>query len=417
MRRRTFLKAAAAAGLTVVSPIAATREAKAQAAGLHGGPYFMFIQCDGGWDPTSLIDPKGDVEGMNRYATDAIEMAGNIAYAPVADHATFFQKHFEKTLVVNGIDMSTNGHEQGRRYTWSGRLNEGHPSLGAMVAAKLGPALPLAYITNGGYTFTGGLVAGTQADERSLNAFQKLAYTNKIRTDRDETFHTEFASERIQAAADARLQRKMDLTKLPRKRAAMDALYTARLGEAELKEVLGFLPTDLNNNNALIRQAQVALAAFKSGLGISVTMRTGGFDTHSDHDNRHIPRLSGVLEACDFIFEEAERLGIADQVFVAVGSDFGRTPGYNNGNGKDHWSINSMMLMGHGVPGNRVIGASDPRHRPLTINPQTKALDENGIRLKPEHVHAAIRKLAGIERDPLSLQFPLDMGEDINLFG
>ncbi len=418
MRRRTFLKAAAAAGLTVVSPIATTREAKAQAGGLHRGPYFMFIQADGGWDPTSLCDPKGDAEGMNRYATDAIEMAGNIAYAPVANHAEFFQKHFNRLMVVNGIDMSTNGHEQGRRYTWSGRLNEGHPSLGAMVAAKLGPALPLAYITNGGYTVTNGLVAGTQADERSLNAFQKLAYTNRINPDNEgNTFHSEFAMDRIRQAADNRLSDKMEKTKLPRRRKAMDALHTARLGESELKEVLGFLPTDLNNNNGLVRQAQVALAAFKSGLGISVTMRTGGFDTHSDHDNRHIPRLSLILEALDFIFDEAERLDIADQVFVAVGSDFGRTPGYNNGNGKDHWSINSMMLMGHGVPGNTVIGASDPRHRPLTINPTTKALDENGIRLRPEHVHAAIRKLAGIERDPLALQFPLDMGEDINLLG
>lgn len=110
-------------------------------------------------------------------------------------------------------------------------------------------------------------------------------------------------------------------------------------------------------------------------------------------------------------------MGIADRVFVAIGSDFGRTPGYNGGNGKDHWSVNSMILMGAGVPGNRVIGASGPRHQLMQVNPQTlEVVESGGVRLRPDHVHAAIRKLAGLERDPLSLRYPLQE-EDINLLG
>lgn len=413
MKRRTFLKAAAAAGLTVVSPLA-SREAKAQATGLHAGPFFMFIQADGGWDPTHLCDPKGDVEGMNRYPTDAIGMAGNIAYAPVDNHQAFFEKHNQRLMVVNGIDMSTNGHEQGRRYTWSGKLNEGNPSLAAMIAAKLNPALPMAYITNGGYDETNGIVGATRAER--VDTIPKIAYTNRINPNNENTFHSDFAAERIKAASDARLEARMAATKLSRRRKAMDALHTARLGEAELKEVLQYLPEDLNNNNGLINQAQVALAAFKAGLGVSVTMRMGGFDTHNDHDNRHIPRLGRILEALDFIFDEAERMQIVDQLFVGVGSDFGRTPGYNGNNGKDHWSINSMMLMGHGVPGNTVIGETDPRHRPMSINPDTLETDENGIRIRPEHVHAAIRRLAGVERSPLALQFPVNVETELDLF-
>ncbi len=415
MHRRTFLKAAAAAGLSVAAPVALTpREARAQAGGLHEGPYYFFIHARGGWDPTSLMDPKGDAEGMNRYPTDGILQSGNIRYAPLEFQQEFFEKHFDKTLIINGIDMSTNGHEQGTRYTFSGRLNEGHPSLAAMIAAKSGPALPMAYITNGGYDVTNGIIAPTRAE--NVDTIPRIAYSNKIRPDQDAQFHSDYAMERIRAASDERLAADQQKVALPHVRSAMAALHTARLGEAELKDVLQYLPQDMNGNG-LQDQAAVALAAFRAGLGVSVNMQRGGFDTHSNHDNNHIPRLADILRAVDYIWENAETMGIADKIVVVVGSDFGRTPRYNNNNGKDHWSVNSMMLMGAGIPGNKVIGASDEGHRPLMVNPQSLALDENGVRLRPEHVHHSLRKLAGFERDSLSLQFPLDMQETLPLFG
>ena len=414
MHRRTFLKAAAAAGLAVAAPIALSpRDARAQSTGLYDGPYYFFIHAAGGWDPTSLCDPKGDANGVNRYPTNAIEQAGNISYAPVEGMAAIFQKHYEKMMVVNGIDMSTNGHEQGTRYTFSGKLAEGHPSLAAMIAAKAGPALPMSYITNGGYDITNGIIAPTRAD--NVDTIPRIAYSNRIRPDGDATFHSDYAMERITKAADERLVAQQQKVALPHVRTAMAALHTARLGEAELRDVLQYLPD--NPGNGLEGQAQVALAAFRAGLGVSVNMRRGGFDTHGNHDNNHLPRLVDVMNSIDFIWTQAEAMGIADKIVVVVGSDFGRTPGYNGNNGKDHWSVNSMLLMGAGIPGNKVIGASDDGHRPLMVNPQTLALDENGVRVRPEHVHYALRKLTGFERDPLSLQFPLEMQEQLPLFG
>lgn len=412
MHRRTFLKAAAAAGLSVAAPIALSpRDARAQIAGLHDGPYWFFIHAAGGWDPTSLCDPKGDANGMNRYATGDIGQAGNIRYAPVEFQEEFFQKHYQRMMVVNGIDMSTNGHETGTRYTWSGRLNEGYPSLAAMIAAKTGPALPMSYITNGGYDVTNGIIAPTRAE--NVDTIPRIAFSNRINPNGDGQFHSDYAMERINMAGEERLEAMKQKVKLPHVRSAMAALYTARLGEQELKDVLQYLPQDAGNG--LEGQASVALAAFRAGLGVSVNMRMGGFDTHGDHDNRAIPRLATVLRSIDFIWEQAETMGIADKIIVVVGSDFGRTPGYNGGNGKDHWSVNSMMLMGAGIPGNRVIGASDEGHRPLMVNPQTLELDPNGVRIRPEHVHSALRGLAGFERDPFSLQFPLEMQEQLPL--
>ena len=66
--------------------------------------------------------------------------------------------------------------------------------------------------------------------------------------------------------------------------------------------------------------------------------------------------------------QEAERLGIADRFNIIVGSDFARTPWYNDGNGKDHWSIGSMMFMGSDIQGGRVIGGTDNGQLPLAVN-------------------------------------------------
>ena len=74
----------------------------------------------------------------------------------------------------------------------------------------------------------------------------------------------------------------------------------------------------------------------------------------------------------------------------------GRTPNYNAGNGKDHWSIGSAMFLGRGIKGNRVIGATDEKQFTVPVDPQTLKLDKDkGIRVHPEHVHESLR-VAGI---------------------
>jgi hypothetical protein len=97
---------------------------------------------------------------------------------------------------------------------------------------------------------------------------------------------------------------------------------------------------------------------------------------------------------------------------VIVQSEMGRTPTYNNGNGKDHWSIGSIMFLGHGIKGNRVLGATDEKQFQVPINPQTLAIDrEQGARVRPEHIHTALRELAGIAEHPASKKFPLGVPE------
>lgn len=420
MDRRDFLKAAGLAGLGIVSPFG-VRTARAQEEGPYTGPFFVLVNAAGGWDPTSFCDPKGraneeESDPMNYYFTGDIGQAGNIRYAPVAGNQAFFEKHYQKIMVINGVDTTTNGHDSGSRHTWSGRLAEGYPALGAFLSASVAASKPLAFISNGGFDETQGLVAPTRTGD--TGSLTRIAYPNRLDPSNESSeLFTPATQARLQAAQRARLDRMQERQRLPRLKKAMGALYVARSGENEIQRLTEFMPTDLDrSNNGLIRQAQVALAAYRAGVCASVNLSTGGFDTHGDHDNRHFPSLQRITEGVDFLWEEAARQGIADKLVVVVGSDFGRTPGYNAQNGKDHWSITSMMLMGQGVPGNRVVGSTTDRHRPIAVDPTTLAPSEAGVRIKPGHVHRAIRQLAGLTGSSLDRLFPI-VEEDVPLLG
>ncbi len=116
--------------------------------------------------------------------------------------------------------------------------------------------------------------------------------------------------------------------------------------------------------------------------------------------------LAGIA----YVMRRAEELKIRDKLVVVIQSEMGRTPNYNKGDGKDHWSIGSIMFMGAGIKGNRVIGATDGGQFLIPINAQTLAAEPDktkGLRVRPEHIHQALREFAGIEKHPFCQRYPL----------
>lgn len=419
MDRRDFVKLAGLAGLSVVTPTGAWAQSSEP-----GGPYWLFVHAGGGWDPTSLCDPKGAASAeeenpMNHYLAGDIGEVGNIRYAPVAWNREFFEKNYRRTLVLNGVDTQTNSHDAGTRHTWSGKLGEGYPSLAALIAGLQARERPMSFISNGGYDNSGGLVAPTRTG--NIGAISRIAHPNAIDGNAEgPKFHTDATAERIASALDRRrahLKRSFDL---PKAHSGISQLFSARVGRNEVKRLSEFLPAEFHPGQ-IQRQAQVAMAAFKAGIGKSANLTIGGFDTHGNHDDAHFPRMAALMEGVSFAWEEAERQGVADELVVMVSSDFGRTPGYNDGNGKDHWSITSVLLMGKGVPGNKVVGVTDESHRPVPLDPNTlkpAADPEKGIRIQPKHIHRALRRLAGLDDNVTANQlFPLLDAEDLDLLG
>ena len=424
MKRRDFVRMTATAGGMLVC--GGVRLALAQQA--FSGPFWLFIEARGGWDPTSFCDPKGRGLGpngdINNYDQNDIGQAGNIRYAPPPDsfvndttlysNADFFQAHFQRLVVINGINHATNSHSVGRTASWTGSRALNYPSIAALIASEEAPDLSLPFVANSSAesSKTNGLVPRSVVRGGDLNAIREIAFPNRTNVSQNAEYHSAGARTLIDAATAARRQRQMNEQRLLRVQNAIAGHDAARNRDATSLQafVNGLNATSQPNayvdsrSNArrLFDQAQTAFAAFEAGAAATAQIDMGGFDTHDDHDARHYPRLMDYLAAVDNIIDDANARGIGDNLIVVMASDFARTNKYNSDAGKDHWSHTSMMVWGapaH-LQGNRVVGATDDNQRSLMVNPNTLAIDNNGVELSPEYMHQALRSLAGIANNP-----------------
>ena len=430
--RRHFLQLLAGAGLMAGLPLPLRSLASGGSFTPYTGPFFVSIEASGGWDVTSFCDPKQN-PAINHWASNGTTQSiggSSIQYAPFAHNQRFFTRLHPHMLVVNGIDSQTNAHQAGQRHNWSGRIAEGYPSFAALAAAVYGPELPLAYLSNGGYNQTAGTINYVlMQDPGALN---KLVYQDQFldagsNWDAAKYFHRQNTRDIIRRYQAERLERLLAAQPhmASRMQAALQQFALAK-GNQQLLELLAqYVPQTLVDYvdddgywNPLRRQAQIALAAYQSGLCVSTDLVTWGFDTHANHDADHTAALRRLQNGVEYLWTEAERLGIDDKLVVMISSDFSRTPSYNDGNGKDHWPISSTLFMSKNAAwANRAVGLTTASHEARLVNPDTLAIDDtNGILLQPKHMQQAMRRLAGIAEHPVCQRFPLD-AEDVNLFG
>ena len=423
MDRRDFIKLAGSVGLGVVAGSSIAGHAKSDEP--FKGPYWMMFNASGGWDVTSVCDPKGAISAteadtgnpMNHYLNGEIETHGLFQCPPASmfpEVSEFFAANKDRLMVINGIDFATNSHDAGSRTAWSGTLTEMKPAFAALVAGVYAPTQPMSFITYGGYDISAGVVAVTRAG--SPDTLKKIAFPSIINPggDNEEAFHTTGAQSLLTKYRDERLLEMQAKQQLPRLNEKLGLLYMARTGQNQLKKLIDFLPDPISNG--IMGQVEIAIAAMQAGVCVAANFSVGGFDTHGNNDEGQANALGNLLPAVTYAYEYAQsKTQTADNMRVMVAGDFGRTPRYNMGNGKDHWSISSMMLMGKGIP-NKLVGGTDEEHNPLGVNPATLAIEKNGMRITPGHVHRALRKLAGIDQNPLMAKFPLKEPEDMPFF-
>ena len=369
------------------------------------------------------MDPKGVNEINRLYKAGDILTQGNHRLAPSAKHIQagmsneeFFKKYSDDLLVLNGLDYSVNNHSPCSRYMATGKLDSlAYPTFAALVAACKGPEVPLAFLTFGNYSATGNLVA--MARVPYLNSLTRLANADGVQGNARSPYHDDFVTDRIERALQKQLQARISSVRLPRVERSQSMLYAAQINSKALQRVTPYIPKS-SPKERLSQQADIALAAFKAGVCVSANLSIGQFDSHANYDPDQMKLIPEFLAGIDYLVSKSEELKIRDKLVVIIQSEMGRTPNYNKGNGKDHWSIGSIMFVGEGIQGNRVIGATDEKQFLVPINPKSLATDaENGIRVRPEHIHASLRQIAGIGDHPFSKQFPLQVPNDEQLRG
>lgn len=424
--RRDFLKWCAAAGLSLAAPLRYPLAALAQdkkELPVYEGPFYVVCNASGGWDTTYLMDPKG-ASGINRlYAEGDILTEGNLRYAPTAKHKTeglsnedFFARYAKELLVLNGLDYSVNNHSPCSRYMATGNLDSlAYPTFAALVAACQGADCPLAFLTFGNYSATGNLVPMSRVPY--IPSLRLLANADAVGGTPQHPYHDDFVTDHIDRALADQHERRAMQKQLPRRERSENMLYAAQWNSQALSRVTPHIPKDIPKD-PLSQQAEIALASFKAGVCVSANLSIGQFDSHQKNDEDQMKLLPRFLESVDYLLRRAEELQIREKLVLVLQSEMGRTPTYNSGNGKDHWSIGSIMFLGPGIKGNRVIGATDAGQFPVTIDPATLALKpENGLRVRPEHLHVALRELAGVADHSNSAKYPFKVKDEEKLVG
>lgn len=417
MNRRKFLSMLGYASASLALPVSKMSHAVDFVP--HTGQLFLTVQASGGWDVSSFCDPKVNTDNtvINNWAVgmsrDDLPKAGNITYAPFANNEAFFQRFYNDMLIVNGVDMQTNSHRVGVMHAWSGRTSVGFPSMTALFSAEHGPILPVSYLNFGGYAETAGLTRYSRIDK--MSELRAVLEPNVVGS--NGRFYPESDVNQIVNAQQARLERmKADGSILPRQRSAMAAYYQARPNTVALEQFASVIPDDsLIENSKTLFQAQIAILGFKAGVTCAADIEAGGFDSHQNNDNEQVAAMTNLTDLLTYIWDYAEAQGVSDRLTIMVGSDFARTPYYNNSDGKNHWPVGSYMMMRKDASwGNRVINASDENQNALALNPSTLLVDgeEGSAMLHPMHVHSALRNELGLS----SSGFPFSLSQEFDFF-
>ena len=452
MKRRDFLKSTLLSSAALAIAPGALRATCAPSDLL-----FFSIQASGAWDPTYLCDPHADeffTFYQNEHIATATTANGQISYAPFelngdtpvyyqVDGQDFFQKHKNRLLIINGVDTGTVSHPVGARHVFSGSVREVRPNLGAMVAGFRGPSMPLAFVSNGGFDSSQGLVPVSRVNNPAF--LHDLALPNRVVPANDastQLFHDTAVESLLAEAQNQRDIALLERLRLPVQQRAIEQVQHARLSA----ENLSILAEEEalrrgNNSNPAIDALDTVLAAMRTGICAAAHVKNNNFDTHSEHDSMvlgtgHRPSLRRLLETLDYLIEsfESDPILSARGALVLVGSDFARTR-YNRAtddpeNGKDHWPTTSMMVFALGsaadrVHGGRVLGRTRTRNAQNEPYPGVQAESwvlENDIMrladagetgafaLQPAHIMHALQHEMGI-CDPETLErFPLETG-------
>jgi uncharacterized protein (DUF1501 family) len=403
MDRRSFL---GGFGATLTSSALWPRLARAAAA---GDRKLVFVFAQGGWDPTRVFADGFDHAGVDMEPLAERGSVGDLRFVDHPDRPSvrgFFEAHAARTVVFDGVMVRSIAHDICTMIAMTGDTSGTVPDWAAIVAAAEAERYTLPHLVLGGPSFPGSLgvaVArtGSAGQLEALLSGESLALAD-------------LPVGGPNAPARSLLDRYLARRAAARAGAARSALdarlagdYATALAQATALEDLRWT-MDFTGGATLEDQAMVAVEALSLGVARCVTLGTGaafGWDTHANNDALQSPlwddtfaglaRLLAMLEATP----GTTSASLAEETLVVVLSEMGRTPALNAFQGKDHWPYTSLMVVGPGVDGGRVVGGWDESWYGQPVDPVTGDVDPDGQVLSAEAVGATLLALADVDPD------------------
>ena len=107
------------------------------------------------------------------------------------------------------------------------------------------------------------------------------------------------------------------------------------------------------------QQSLIARRLVEQGVRF-VQIYDGGWDAHTKLKENHSTHIAGVDKPIASLLQDLKQRGLLDETLVVWGTEFGRTPGAERSDGRDHHPYGfSIWLAGGGIKGGMTHGATD----------------------------------------------------------
>jgi len=181
------------------------------------------------------------------------------------------------------------------------------------------------------------------------------------------------------------------------------SIYANLLREKNIAKILKDATTKLGSQGSesqLLRSGKLALEMFANGSSLCATIQAGRtryWDSSYSHTSRQNAGFQNLFGDLSKIISHAATLGIQDKLLIIVTSDMGRSPRFNQQQGKDPWPYTSALLWGGLLHGGTVHGRTDTYLRGMKIDPVFgNQASDNMIQPRMAHIFSAIYLAAGV---------------------
>ena len=367
--RRVFMCRAAQAflgvGLLSTGRQHGLAAAAAQSARAGGSArHVIYLYMSGGMSHIDTFDPKQGV----REAGPVRSIATSVDDVFVSEYLPLTAERMHHQAVIRSITSTQGAHEQGNYFmhtSYSMRGTIQHPAMGAWLEVFQG---------RGNETLPGHVVIGNASRHPGAGffdpKFSPLLLGNPERGLSDSRMPRGVTQETFDYRLDlaARLDHEFRQRYQYRGVQAYTDLYKDAVTLMQSEDLKAF---DIDQERNTVRR-EYGSNPFGQGCLLArrlvehgvrfIEVNMGGWDTHVSNFTRTPELCQTFDQAYSALLDDLERRDLLKDTMVVVATEFGRTPGINQNDGRDHYPrAFSGVLAGGGVRGGTVHGRTDAR--------------------------------------------------------
>lgn len=313
----------------------------------------IVLWMEGGPSQLDTFDPKPGT--ANGGPVQAIKTTGEVQ---ISEYLPAVASQMRNLAVIRNLTSSEGDHLRARYYLHTGFTfvpTFPRPGLGSIISHAAPKSDVPKYVTLGGSGFGPAYLGSDHAPFTIENPEQARELLKNIRQ----------RSGRLSLLRDLDqpFQNTQNDPRLEMRRALMERIESlASTGFADALSTDQFSQQELGRygNNDFGRRCLIARKLLDAGVRF-VEVQLGGWDTHQNN-------FSSVKRLCQQIdrpfaalVEDLKSSGLYNDTLIVWMGEFGRTPGINGRNGRDHFPTVTPVVLGGGpIQTGFAIGQTDP---------------------------------------------------------